>query len=607
MSNQRSQLIFVGAIVLALLIVGVSLLARLIQTPGTPQVTTGGIPLPSDAVVVSIESSNTKEDWMNLVVDKFNASGAKTSNGKPIAVTVEHGGSGSAMDAILTASSKPVVYSPGTYVWIEQINQRWTDLNGRRLIKSDCPATTSEPFGIAMWKPMAEALGWPDKPIGLGDITRLAADPNGWATLGHPEWGTFKFGHGHPDYANSGLLTQIAATYAAAGVTSGLTPAVVKSEQVITNVRALEHSVYHYGRLSTDLFDRMTVRGPGYLHAITAFEADVVKWNLNHAAELRFPLVFITPADGTFWTEHPYCILDGADWVTDEQREAAQVFERYLLDPAQQALAVTVGLRPADQSIAFAAPLDLEHGANPSATAKTSPNLEYPTEEVTTHILDVFHQVKKQATVILIIDTSGSMRGEKIKGVVDGAASFLDQMEPDERVIVLAFSDNITELSPSGRVGDVRERLKQTVGGLVADGGTALHEVVITALDRMAQIQTQDAANGESRLYGVVLLSDGKNDIAGGPSEADLLSRLPSGAPPGGVKFFTAADGDAANQALMKTLAQRTHGKPLQGHPTTIRTACPTISAESLRPWVFRAGFDIIGYNRMQPIEIRTG
>ena len=118
MSNQRSQLIFVGAIVLALLIVGVSLLARLIQTPGTPQVTTGGIPLPSDAVVVSIESSNTKEDWMNLVVDKFNASGAKTSNGKPIAVTVEHGGSGSAMDAILTASSKPVVYSPGTYVWL---------------------------------------------------------------------------------------------------------------------------------------------------------------------------------------------------------------------------------------------------------------------------------------------------------------------------------------------------------------------------------------------------------------------------------------------------------------------------------------------------------
>ncbi len=585
MSSNRSQMIFVVVILIALMVVALGLILRGVSNSTLVNNQTGSLgpsntPLPPGSVEVSIESSNTKEDWMNEMVKNFNASGAKTSSGKPIVVTVVHGGSGTGMDNILSGSSKPVVYSPGTYVWINQLNQKWNDQYSQKLIKADCPALTSEPFGVAMWKPMAEALGWPDKSIKLSDIAKLSADPQGWAAMGHPEWGAFKFGHGHPDYANSGLLTMVAAVYSAAGVQSGLTPAQVKSEQVITNVRALEQSVYHYGRLSTDLFDRMTARGPNYLHAITAFESDVVKWNLKHSDELRFPLVFIVPTDATFWTPHPYCILDNADWVSDEQREAAQLFQKYLLDPANQAKAIATGLRPADQSIALTTPVDLEHGAMSAVNAKNLSELEYPSDEVVTHILDVFHQVKKKATVLVIIDTSGSMSGDKIKGAVDGALTFLDSMEPDERVIVYSFSDTINELSPTGRIGDVREQLKQTVSGLFAGGGTALHEVVIRALDEMDKIKADDEANGENRLYGIVLLTDGKNDIAGGPSEADLLSRLPAGDQPGGIKLFTIAYGEDANEQLLQTLANRSNGKKFKGDPRNIRSVYLAISSE---------------------------
>jgi Ca-activated chloride channel homolog len=585
MKSNRSQIIFVVVIAIAILVVAVGLILRGIGN-STAAVNPAASPgaaataLPPGSVEVKIESSNTKEDWMNEMVKDFNASGAKTSNGQAIVVTVVHGGSGTGLDNILTGSSKPVVYSPGTDVWINQLNQKWKDQYNKPLITGACPALTSEPFGIAMWKPMAEALGWPDKSIKLSDIAHLAANPQGWASVGHPEWGTFKFGHGHPDYSNSGLLTMVAAVYSAAGMRSGLTPTQVKSAQVISNVRALEQSVYHYGRLSTDLFDRMTARGPNYLHAITAFESDVVKWNLNHAAELRFPLVFIVPADATFWTNHPYCILDNADWVSADQREAAQLFQKYLLDPANQAKAVATGLRPADSSIALTVPVDLEHGAMTTFNAKNLPELEYPSDEVAAHILDVFHQVKKQATVLVIVDTSGSMSGEKIKGAVDGALSFLDNMEPNEQVMVNSFSNEITPLEPTGRVGDVREQLKQTVSGLYAGGGTALHEVVIRALDEMEQIKAQDEAKGENRLYGIVLLTDGKNDIAGGPSEADLLSRLPSGDQPGGIKLFTIAYGDDANEQLLQTLANRSNGKKFKGDPKTIRSVYLAISSE---------------------------
>ena len=58
---------------------------------------------------------------------------------------------------------------------------------------------------------------------------------------------------------------------------------------MISNVAATEQRVYHYGRLDTDLLAKMTQRGPDYLHAVTTYEVNVVKWNLEHAKELQFP------------------------------------------------------------------------------------------------------------------------------------------------------------------------------------------------------------------------------------------------------------------------------------------------------------------------------
>jgi Ca-activated chloride channel family protein len=81
-------------------------------------------------------------------------------------------------------------------------------------------------------------------------------------------------------------------------------------------------------------------------------------------------------------------------------------------------------------------------------------------------------------------------------------------------------------------------------------------------------------------LYGIVLLTDGKNEISGGPSEADLLSKLPAGDQPGGVKLFTISYGADANKDLMKTLANRTNGKMFEGTPQNIRSVYLSISSE---------------------------
>src|SRR6185436_17031324 len=91
------------------------------------------------------------------------------------------------------------------------------------------------PVVIAMWRPMAEAIGLGCQPVGWSDVLALARDPAGWASHGHPEWGAFKLGHTHPEYSNSGLIALLAEAYAGAGKVAGLTLADVRRPQTASH------------------------------------------------------------------------------------------------------------------------------------------------------------------------------------------------------------------------------------------------------------------------------------------------------------------------------------------------------------------------------------
>ena len=61
---------------------------------------------------------------------------------------------------------------------------------------------------------VAQALGWPNKSIGLKDILDLNSNPQGWGTVGQPEWGRFKYAHTNPEVSSTGLSTVAAEFYA---------------------------------------------------------------------------------------------------------------------------------------------------------------------------------------------------------------------------------------------------------------------------------------------------------------------------------------------------------------------------------------------------------
>ncbi|MEK7276442.1 MAG: VWA domain-containing protein [Chloroflexota bacterium] len=528
-------------------------------------------------VAVAVSSSNTKEDWMNAVAAQFNAEEHTLPSGQIIEVTVLHVTSGGSQKSILDGNSTPTVWSPGDQSWVDGANTVWMDRNSKPLVSEDCPPTVLAPIGFALWRPMAEALGWPNKPISWDDIAALSANPQGWASVGYPEWGQFKFGHTHPDYSNVGLLMMTALAYSIEGKTSGLTADQVYAQEVVEAFASVEQNTYHYGIQNRPLMQVLARRGPDYLHGVTTSEAEALKTNAEFAATLRFPLAFVFPSEGTFWSEQPYCILDG-DWVTPEQRQAAEIFRDYLLAPPQQAIAIDNYLRPIDESIPLHAPIALEDGADPRVNRSSVPSLESPSAEVAEAVQDVFHQTKKKATILLVLDTSGSMEGDKIKNAVESSVNFVSRLDPNDEIYVIGFESTVYDLG-GGRAGDVGESLVQAFNGVFASGSTALYDAMCAAAEKANQLQADHEANGERRLYGIVLLSDGE-DTASARTENQMFDCLPSGEDVEGVKVFTIAYGESANTDLMLRIANRTNGKSFAGDPASIESIYNSISAE---------------------------
>jgi len=533
---------------------------------------------PAGSLVIEISSSNTKENWMNALAEKFNAEEHETAGGEVIFVQVKHVTSGGSQADILSGKSTPTVWSPGDSSWVEGANQVWRDRTGRPLVSDSCPSTVLAPSGFAMWRPMAEALGWPDTPISWDNLVELAAEPTGWESVGHPEWGAFKFGHAHPAYSNVGLLMMTALAYSTVGETGGLTPDMVYSDPVVDAFRFVEQNTYHYGLQSRTLINLMVIRGPTYLHAVTTSEAETLKTNFERADELQFPLAFLFPAEGTFWSEQPYCILD-ADWVSDEQAEAAAIFRDYLLSAESQALAIDNYLRPVDESIPLHSPLAIADGTDPRVTTEIVPALESPTAEAAEAIKDVFYQTKKKATVIILLDTSGSMEGDKIKQAIESSVSFIERLDPQDEVYVITFGGEIIQLLQGGLAGDVSEDLARTLRGLFADGNTPLYDAVCEANTLALQLQAEDQAADERRLYGIILLSDG-DDTSSQRTENQMFGCLPSGEDVEGIKVFTIAYGEDANTDLMLRIANRTNGQTFTADPDSIERIYNSISAE---------------------------
>jgi Ca-activated chloride channel family protein len=498
-----------------------------------------------------------KEEWLKDVTADFNSRKIKSASGKTIAIHAIPLGSGETIEGALSGNIKADLLSPASGAFVEVGNLKSRGATGSDLIGRTEPLVLS-PVVIAMWQPMAEALGWPDKPIGWGEIIEFSKNPQGWASKGHPEWGAFKLGHTHPSFSNSGLITMLAACYAAAGKQAGLTIDDLSQEKVRDYLRDIEQAVVHYGSSTGFFAKKMFNNGPSYLSAAVLYESSVIE-SKDPKYRLPFPVVAIYPKEGTFWSDHPVGVVN-RDWVTPERKEAAEAYVKFLLEPGQQAKALKYGFRPASTEVPLGPPIAKDFGVDPSEPKNT---LQLPSAEVIEKVLAVFREVKKGADVALVIDTSGSMaQDNRMAGAKEGALKLVEALDDRDLFSLLLFSNVLQPITANAHLEKSRQQVVQAINNSYPDGGTALYDATLAAY------RAQSGKQGKS-IRAVVVLTDGE-DRDSSVSLDQLLAEIEFDPEKKPVRIFTIGYGGSANAKILKSIADATQAKYYEGNPKNI-------------------------------------
>ena len=532
---------------------------------GSLETATPAATAPEGALKLTFAYSSNLEDMMATLLPEFNARRFEVG-GRPVFVEGLAALSGDVQTKIVEGKLKPHAWSPASSLWGTLLNYA----ADRSYVADDNPSLATSPVVIAMWEPLARALGWPDKPIGFADILELATTKSDWAKLGKPTFGKFKLGHTNPDFSTSGLSFVTAQYYTAAGKREGLTVEDVQRPDIRKKVRAIEQSIVHYGDSGSFFREQLDANGPGYASAVAMEETTLIEFNQGRDPD-ELKLAAIYPAEGTYMSDNPYMLLD-APWMTAAHRTAGEELGRWLQEKLTPQFVAKFRYRSGEPGATPLAPVTRANGTLPDQPKRL---LSLPEPKVLAEIKRAWHDDRKAANVLLVVDVSGSMNDEnKIGQARRGLLTFLDQLSPRDRVGLMTFSGMAQVIEPIDLFAENGAALRSHVSELFADGDTALYDATIAGWEIV------DALNDDTRINAVVVLSDGADTASniGLPSVSFTLNSRASGEGRQ-IRLFTIAYGKDATADVLEQIADASGGKAYSGAPETIGTVYLQISS----------------------------
>ena len=154
----------------------------------------------------------------------------------------------------------------------------------------------------------------------------------------------------------------------------------------------------------------------------------------------------------------------------------------------------------------------------------------------------------------LAVDTSGSMRGDKIKHAREAARRLIDEMEDGDIVSLVSFSAHAQVLVPSTTLDHhTRRDLLNIVEELDASGGTAMHDGLTTATNQMWS--TPDT----HLVRRLVVISDGKATV--GPTDPSQLGNVAQVGLNQGIQVTALGVGLDYDELTLNELAVRSSGR----------------------------------------------
>lgn len=510
-----------------------------------------GVPL--NAVVVEVQANTSLSAWLDVAAKKFNQAGVKAPAGRPVFARVSFVEAGQAVSD-MAAGDTPHLWIPDSDIWVDVLTR-----NGKTAFQGNCQSVAASPLVIAMWRPVAEALGWPGRTIGWLDISSLAADPTAWAYYSGGQFGpSLRLGHTHPGLSGSGASTLLAVVHAARNNPATVSAEMLRQPIVQASVASFESTVSWFSPTTEQLGRAMRERGVGYLGAAIVYENIALQFADGDPA-----IVPVYPFEGTFVATHPACINGAAD---AELQEAAKLFRDYLLGEDAQALAAGQGLRPVNTAVTPAAPLDPAYGVdlNQPQTVFGAPSVDaiYAAQEL-------WQSARKPVNLVMLLDRSGSMRGDKIESVRRAAVQFVEQMGDQDRLTLIAFSSRPEVLIEYARIGDARQDAIDAINYMPASGNTSLYDAIALGT------QIIEDTTSSQRTNVMVVLSDGLDT-----SSARTYSRqLIVDATAHNTTVFTIAYGGDADHDLMRDMASVGNGNYYQGTEANIAGIYQDMSA----------------------------
>jgi len=348
----KTRWVFVVLVLIALAVVAASYLVQ----------RSGGSPLERkpDALSVRIICALPVEPFVTQAARQFNAE-KHTLDGVPIVVSVVP------MDGLVAMSRwereemdpLPTAWIPDSRYLVELVNATFKERRGRDIFLTGGeyrtkPIATSL-FCWGIWESRDQVLR--EKfggEVSWQAIHDAAIAKGGWPELGgQPEWGYFKLVVPNPRKNVGGLMAMVAAAGEYYQETR-INVAKVTDPEFQAWLGELMGAVTDFSSLGSYSAENLALFGYSMGDGGQLLEADLLVNMAGIQTRWVEPMVIRYPTYIT-WFDFPYTIWMGEE-TTAAEKNAALEFERYLLSPKIQELALATGLRPANPEVAVDSP-----------------------------------------------------------------------------------------------------------------------------------------------------------------------------------------------------------------------------------------------------------
>ncbi|MBC6417766.1 MAG: VWA domain-containing protein, partial [Prochloron sp. SP5CPC1] len=402
---------------------------------------------PKQGFPVKFLVGSALEQFCNQAADQFNQTQPKLDNGTTFYLQCEAKGSGDVVQEMVTlaeqfqggtippnSSEFPTLLSVDGEIYHSQliyhINNRFPGQNYIPQI-TDAPLLAHSPMvfmaaadlapGLRQQEDLYQAL--------VGAENHQDLDPNS------PQL-PINFVHTAPSHSNSGLQTLVAQFASVSGkAPEKMTIAEVRQYQ--GEVQSIQSKVTRYGTSTGSLARDMVKNGPYWATIASVYESSVIAANSNSQGNDKYEAIY----PKTTFTSNMRGILPTAPWVSKEERAAAEQFLAYLRTPEVQQIATAAGLRPGVPGVSLSSKFSPQFGVDPKAKYSS---LRPSRPEVVAAMIQSWQEfAKKPSLVVVVVDSSGSMGGNKLPAVQSTLRNYITNLGPQENIALIDFDSEI--------------------------------------------------------------------------------------------------------------------------------------------------------------------